>query len=207
MTVYTRSINFELYEKMKEFIPADVTLARWTGYNDYRDALRFIQDVIADCPDFAVILDEDCFIHDFSKITGIINHMIEKEFTHAGIPDRGAVAHRTIRWTTLNPFFNILDCKALRFLGALDKIDKPGYIDAVAPEFEIFDDFYMHLYKVGTPLFLKGATRSDGITTHVMDHEGNFFALHSWYSREFNNPGPHRDRILKVYQDAKDLLI
>lgn len=202
MKIYTRSYNDELFGMMKEFIPADVEVQQIKGYDRWEDALRFIKDVINRAPGIAIILDEDCFIYDFQKLYGLITHFITNGYTHAGMPDRGTVPHRTLNWTTLNPFFNILDCDALRNHGAMMPIDKPSWINAAAPEFEIFDDYYTHLYKIGKPLFLGAATMSDGITTHLKDHNGKYFALHSWYSREFTHA--HRARIMEVYKTAKE---
>lgn len=204
ITVYTRSINDELYGMMRSLIPAEIRCVRMTGYDKWEDALNFLTDTIKECEkNFAVVMDEDMFIHDWGAIEGICLHMIEHGYTHAGVPDRGVIPHRTLQWTTLNPFFNILDCYELRRRGALEEIDRPSFM--TAPLFEIFDDFYIHLYKIGKPLFLKASTRSDNITTHVMDHKGNYFGLHSWYSREFNNKNGHRGRILDVFRDAKFL--
>jgi len=203
ITVYTRSINDELYAMMRSTIPPEVECIKLTGYNGWEDALRFIKDVIERCPDFAVIVDEDMFFHDWDKVQGMVNHMIEHGYTHAGIPDRGVIPHRTLNWTTLNPAFNILNCDALRKLGALNPIDKPDFI--TVPEFEIFADLYTHLYKIGKPLFLRASTLSDAITTHVMDHLGNYIGLHTWYSREYNNG--HKDRIKGIFDYAKSLVI
>lgn len=196
--VFTRSINDELFKMMRMLIPEEVTVHQVKGMDKWEDALTFIEHVIGRGNEWAVIVDEDCFIHDWQSVIRIVNHMAEHGFSHAGMPDRGAVPHRTNRWTTLNPFFNVLHCSKLRYRGALDPIDQPAFNEV--PEFEIFDNLYLQMWKVGNPLYLKAATRSDGITTHLMDHEGNFFALHSWYSREWTNG--HKDRIKGVYQDA-----
>lgn len=198
--VFTRSFNDQLFAMMREFIPADVPVHQMKDYNRWEHALTFIEDVVVKGSlesSWAVIVDEDCFIHDWDAVVRMVNHMIEHEYTHAGMPDRGAVPHRTNRWTTLNPFFNVLNCASL--MPALKKINAPSFNEV--PEFEIFDNLYLQMWKVGNPLYLKAATRSDGITTHLMDHEDNFFALHSWYSREWTNG--HRQRILDVYNDAK----
>lgn len=202
MTIYTRSFNDELFGMMKEFIPSDIEVKQLKGYDRWEDALRFITDVVAQETDIAIIMDEDCFIYDFQKLYGLITHFITGGFTHAGMPDRGTVPHRTLNWTTLNPFFNILDCDVLRKQGAMKPVDKPSWVNDAAPQFEIFDDYYTHLYKIGKPLWLSAATMSDGITTHLKDHNGEYFALHSWYSREFTHA--HRARIMEVYKTAKE---
>lgn len=199
MTIYTRSYNSELFSMMKEFIPEGIIIRRMEGYNNWEDALRFIVDVIKDCDDMAVIMDEDFFPYHFAAIPPMIAHMKLHGYTHAGMSDRGVSPHRTLQWTTLNPFFNILDCTVLREAGALDVINKPP-IDC--PTFEIFDDLYLQMWKVGKPLYLGAATTSDGITTHLKDHNGEYFALHSWQSREWQHG--EKKRIMEVYQIAKE---
>lgn len=199
MTIYTRSYNADLFKMMCDFIPENVQVERLTGYNDWQDADRFLRDVIKECQGMAVIMDEDCFAYRFDAVQNMIEHMRSHGYTHAGMPDRGVSPHRTLQWTTLNPFFNILDCPRLRELGALDKIDKPTFSDK-CNTFEIFDDLYLQMWKIGKPLYLNAATTSDLLTTHLMDHTGNFFALHAWYSREWVNG--QRDRITGVYQNA-----
>lgn len=199
--VYTRSINDTLFNLMRSLIPDNIQVNRMTGYDRWEDALTFIQDVIKEAPAYAVIVDEDCFIHDWQAIERMTAFMGLNKYTHAGMPDRGAVPHRTNRATTINPFFNILDCAWLRELGALDKPNLPDF--NTVPEFEIFDNLYLQMWKVGNPLYLQAATRADGITTHLKDYEGNYFALHSWYSREYVHNGEQRLRIRQVYKDAK----
>ncbi len=199
MTIYTRSYNNELYYMMKEFIPADVQVKKMQGYNGWEDALRFIVDVIKDCNGWAVIMDEDMFTYRFEAIPAMIEHMQANGFTHAGMPDRGVSPHRTLQWTTLNPFFNIINCPAIRVAGGLDKIDKPDFMGC--PTFEIFDDLYLQMWKVGKPLYLNAATTADGYTTHLKDHNEAYFALHSWMSREWAHG--EKTRIKKVYDDAR----
>lgn len=200
MTLYTRSYNSELFEMMREFIPPHVEVVQMRGYNSWQDALRFIVDVIKDCDGFAVINDEDNFIYNWAAVPGIIEHMKENRYTHAGMPDRGISPHRTLQWTTLNPFFNIINCPEIIRLGGLANIDKPTFMSC--PTFEIFDDLYLQMWKVGKPLYLNAGTTSDGFTTHLKDHSGEYFALHSWLSREWARG--EKERINKVYNDAKE---
>lgn len=199
MTIYTRAYNDELFGMMKEFIPDGVDVVKKKGYNNWEDALHFITDVIKECKGYAVIMDEDCFAYRFEAIQGIINHMESNGYTHAGMPDRGVSPHRTLQWTTLNPFFNVINCPKIIELGGLNKTDMPNFMNA--PTFEIFDELYLQMWKVGKPLYLNAATTSDGLTTHLMDHKGEYFALHSWLSREWVHG--EKKRILDVYETAK----
>lgn len=203
MTLYTRSYNSELFDMMREFIPPHVEVVQMRGYNSWQDALRFIVDVIKDCDGFAVINDEDNFIYNWAAVPGIIEHMKENRYTHAGMPDRGVSPHRTLQYTTLNPFFNIIDCPAIREAGGLLPVDKPSFM--AAPLFEIFDDLYLQMWKVGKPLYLNASTTSDGYTTHLKDHKGEYFSLHSWMSREWSNG--EKKRILDVYNTAKEYYV
>jgi hypothetical protein len=116
------------------------------------------------------------------------------------MPDRGVSPHRTLQWTTLNPFFNIINCPAIRKLGGLEKTDCPPFMKV--PTFEIFDELYLQMWKVGKPLYLNAATTSDGYTTHLMDHKGEYFALHSWLSREWVHG--EKTRIMNVYKTAQE---
>lgn len=200
ITVYTRSFHADLYSMMLEFVPEGVKTERMTNYDDWTDALSFIKDVINKCDGYAVILDEDCFTYNFGRVLDIVSHMEEHGYTHAGMPDRGVSPHRTLMWTTLNPFFNVINCPAIRKCGGLDTIDKPHFMNA--PTFEIFDDLYLQMWKVGKPLYLNAATTSDGLTTHLMDHKNNFFALHAWMSRDWKRG--QRERIMNVYKTAKE---
>lgn len=200
MIIYTRSYNAELFSMMSEFIPAGVNIRQMQGYNNWEDALSFLTDVIKNCEGWAVIMDEDMFTYRFDAIPAMIDYMIENGYTHAGMPDRGVSPHRTLQWTTLNPFFNIIDCPAIRNAGGLLPVGVPNFM--AAPMFEIFDDLYLQMWKVGKPLFLNAATTADGTTTHLKDHEGNYFALHSWLSREWQNG--EKERINNVYKMAKE---
>lgn len=200
MTIYTRSYNSELFSMMSEFIPEGVTIKKMESYNHWQDALRFITDVIKDCNGWAVIIDEDCFAYNFDSIKSMVKYMARHGYTHAGMPDRGVSPHRTLQWTTLNPFFNIINCPAIREAGGLDPINIPNFM--TCPTFEIFDNLYLQMWKVGNPLFLDAATTADGVTTHLKDHEGNYFALHSWLSREWVHG--EKTRILNVYKMAKE---
>lgn len=204
VTVYTRSRSEQLYSMMKEFIPAGVVCKRITGLNEYLDARRFIEEVIFDCDDYAAIIDEDCFVFDFNGVFAIEALMREHYYTHAGIPDDGAIPHRHFHWTTLNPFFNVLDCAGLKARRVFDKIDKPDFVNISFEE--PFADLYIHLYKIGKPLWLQCTTEDDGITTGVRDNNGNCFAFHTWYAREFENE-IHNKRILDVYERAKQLRV
>ena len=199
MTIYTRSYNWQLFDMMKEFIPEGVKLVSMTGYNTWEDALRFLVDVINKCDGFAVIMDEDCFAYRFAAIPAMIEYMKENGYTHAGMSDRGVSPHRTLQQTTLNPFFNIINCPEIVKRGGLDKPDLCPF--STCPTFEIFDNLYLQMWKVGKPLYLNASTTSDGLTTHLKDHTGEYFALHSWMSREWVHG--EKLRIMNVYNTAK----
>lgn len=200
MTIYTRSYNSDLFSMMSEFIPDDIQVEKMRNYNTWEDALCFIVDVITKCEGWAVIMDEDCFAYRFDAIPAIIKHMQANGYTHAGMSDRGVSPHRTLQQTTLNPFFNIINCPEIRKLGGLNKPDLCPF--STCPTFEIFDNLYLQMWKVGKPLFLNAATLADGLTTHLKDHTGEYFALHSWLSREWVNG--EQGRILDVYKLAKE---
>ena len=62
---------------------------------------------------------------------------------------------------------------------------------------------YVTRHNNDEPLFLKTREHEDGVSTVLM-YKDKEFALHSWYSREFNFDEFHRERILNLFQEALD---
>lgn len=192
MTVFTRSNNDELFHMMSNFIPCNIWITKCDWFNHWTDAESYLHFIIQQGDGFIVNCDNDCFIYDIRKVVELIDIMRSSEYTHCGMRDAGTSPHRNNDWEVMNPFFNIFNADAI----------KPMLkdIQPVENNIEPYNAFFKHLHYHGKPLYLDAATRSDGITTHLMDHNKNYFALHSWYSREYET---QKERINKVYEDAK----
>lgn len=192
MIVYTRSNNDELFEMMTSFLPKSWEVRKCDWFNHWTDAESYLHFIIQQDYEWIVNIDNDCFVHNPGAVFDMAVYMMKNDFTHCGMRDAGVSPHRNNDYQVMNPFFNMFNVTAI----------KPMLkdIQPVKNNIEPYNAFFIHLHNHGKPLYLDAATRSDGITTHLMDHEGNYFALHSWYSREYET---QKDRINKVYADAK----
>lgn len=191
MTLYTRSNNDELFQMMAEFIPVKINIVKCDWFNHWTDAESYLHFIIQQGNGWIINCDNDCFIHDFRLVKKLMTYMVVNSFTHCGMRDAGTSPHRNNDWEVMNPFFNLFNADVI----------KPMLKDVqpVENNIEPYNSFFKHLHHKGNPLYLDAATRSDGITTHLMDYERNYFALHSWYSREYDT---QKERINKVYADA-----
>lgn len=213
IAVYTRSMNEEYYQLMTSLLPKEILLHRVTGMNHWKEAKDYLHYVINHAVnngiEYAINIDEDCFITDWDKITCIIATM-EYTYTHAGMPDGGFHPGRARDYRVQNPFFNVFNIKLIKFvmsktkLGFDSKLKKPNF-DLMpyghgGSMKEPFDAFFIRLYKKGNPLHLYADLHEDLITT-ILKWSDKPFALHTWYSRDAS----HRDRILQRFEEAKQL--
>lgn len=216
IAVFTRSCNIEYYSKMVSLLPNDIDCYRHTGFNHWSDASKYLQGLINfsyhNQIDYAINLDEDCFITDWDLVKFIINEMQIEGYTHAGMPDGGCHIGRLRSYKVLNPFFNIFKVNACKHIldASLHWLsnDKENLPDFLQMPFEYdkehyvepFDELFIKLHDKGYPYFLYADMHEDGITT-ILKCESIPFALHTWYSRDAS----HRDRILQRFEEAKQL--
>jgi len=192
MTLYTRSNNDELFSMMASFIPEKLDIVKCDWFNHWTDAESYLHFIIQQGSGWIINCDNDCFVHDWPRIERLVNYMKTNKQTHCGMRDAGISPHRNNDHEVMNPFFNIFNANAIKpMLSGIQPVEN---------NIEPYNSFFKHLHHHGNPLYLDAATRSDGITTHLQDNEGNYFALHSWYSREYST---QKDRINKVFNDAK----
>lgn len=206
IVIATRSINEDLYGMASSFWPAHIERKRITGMDDWRDALTYLHALLNIDADYVVNCDEDCFVFDWGVVEDIITHMHGYGLVHAGMPDTLAhCAHRNNGDFIHNPFFNVFAPKAAQ--NAL--LRTPWYAHAVTvgsnppgcQHHEVFNNFFAALEEHARPLDLTGRDHADGISTELAFQRP--FALHSWYSREYANPGEHRGRIWALYEEAR----
>jgi hypothetical protein len=218
ITVRTRSQNDLLYERMRSFIPRHIDCYAHAGYNRRKDAAVFLHDAIDNTPGMLLILDEDAYITNWDCIIRLSASMLENNISHAGIPDGGLLAHRKHSYLTFNPFFVLFNCDLIKkvkgnlerafinstvFDANLESL-KPAWLNNNYNHdyFEPFDGLFYWLAKVGKPLFLCARTLSDGITTEVIDENGNDICLHAWYSRRYGYDEEQRKRINLIFDLA-----
>lgn len=171
---------------------------------------------------WAILLDEDAFILDNDRLHRLVAWAARSGHAAVGVPDGGVISHRTHNPNALNLFFNILDLASIRDVwdarscrrwsgrgsemtrpwppGSLLNPDVPYRFD----DYEPYYCLYFWLADVGLSTGYLGARdHSDGLSTVVLDHEGQPVLIHTWYGREFEREGPMRERILDAVAYAR----
>jgi hypothetical protein len=209
----TRYNNEELFQMMQSLVP--IPVQKIEGFDDWIGAVKYLEHILS-IPDvdFIVNIDLDCFITDWSVIDELISKIDGTSYTHLGISDAEMKGRENDSEVVMNPFFNVFNMKAvksLEYYGEWGKIYKQGYNikwseiegNYKQPFTEPFNGIFNWLYEYGKAGFLENETHEDGISV-VAKFNGKPFALHSWYSREFNHDTFHRQRIINLYEDAKN---
>ena len=198
IVIVTRSRNEELYAMASEFWPEHIERVKIQGMNNYKDALWYLVEALQIEADYIINCDEDCFIFDWSEVEDIITKMETEGIDYCGMPDSLEWCnHRNNARQVMNPFFNIFDAKRCKWvLGNMTQkelLSSPSVCRFDEP----FNGLLYTFSKKLEALELKTVTHEDQITSILP------FALHTWYSREFE--GEHRQRILDRYEEAKYL--
>jgi len=207
--IFTRSMNDQLYAMASEFWPGEIEKEQCTQFNYWEGALDFLYYILDSGCDYAIVIDEDCFVFDWEVVDYLVKKMdrIFPPIEFIGMPDTIENSkHRVGPEYSFNPFFIILDIKAIK--KALNWTSHLK-IQLDAPESnEIFYPLFYWINNRFSIEKLKGQDHLDGTSTILY---GNYFgkdkpfALHSWYSREFETVPEQKERILNLYNEAKSL--
>jgi hypothetical protein len=171
---------------------------------------------------WGVMLDEDAFVVDNQRLRELVSWAELQGHAAVGVPDGGVVARREHNPNALNLFFNVLDLDAIRRVWNADDCQswmnrghemerawppeallKDG-VPYVFDDYEPYYCFYFWLVDAGLSTgYLDARLHSDGLSAVVLDHTSQPVVIHSWYAREFDTPGPMRERILDVIEHAR----
>jgi len=171
---------------------------------------------------WGVLLDEDAFVLSNERLRGLVAWAGRKGHAAIGVPDGGVFPRRVHNPNALNLFFNVLDLEAIRAVWDPEQcatwMDRGSEMTTPWPPASrlnplvpyMFDDyepyycFYFWLADAGLSTgYLNARMHSDGLSAVVLDHEEEAVVVHSWYAREYDTPGPMRDRILDVIEYAR----
>lgn len=211
LAIATRSRSELLYERASSFWPpADrVPRHRITGLHDWRDAVRYLHELLTLDADLVLNIDEDCFVYDWAEVERLVADAWANSWQLVGMPDTLEHCHHRNNCAFVhNPFFNLLRPQQLQALLLHD----PGYANRVLlnhnpPEcrfHEPFNQFFITLAQQAARFMsLHGQDHPDGISTTLCHTRP--FALHTWYSRQYECDEQHRDRIDARYLEAVDL--
>jgi hypothetical protein len=216
-TIVITSLNSELLSLCRCFIPPDVRVLVIDG-QDGRRALRSIGYAIENVEDDrAILLDEDAFILDFSRVQRLLEWGASEDLACIGMSDGGVLPIRQHNPNAMNPFFNIIDLAVIRSLwdpaailshqgdGATmtstlppQNVLTPG-VPYNFDDFEPYYCFYFWLVSNGLRLdWLSGSTHTDGISTILHDKACEPLLIHTWYGRCFGKDPVHTSRILQA---------
>ena len=216
----SRSMNDNLYSKMKSLFKNEFTFIRNTECQGSYGGAKYLYDLILNNTyDWIINVDEDFFTFDESAIFSLLDHMIEKGYDYCGMSDGGMCVHRKHSPIVMNPFFNIFNAKKIR-----EALDSVGYVETFSfnenmiknmptnikngfdwnnDNFEPYYPFFYWLPERGfKPLYLESYEAVDDISTILKNHEGVEIGMHTWYTRNYGVDQFHTDRIDKAYDRA-----
>lgn len=217
MKILTRSANPALHTMMQSLLSPDNEFKRLTQFQGWEGALDYLKHVFLNGSGWIVSIDEDCFVTDEPAIKRIIQHMKDNDYQLAGIRDGGVIEHRINSWTNINPFFFIANVDKIREKLQWEDWEKlktyyPKFIPNDPPKgvssiyshghFEPFAGLLYWLWDNFRIKFIDAETHKDGVST-VLKLDNKPFALHSWYSREYD--GAHKERIDNLFNEAKEM--
>lgn len=177
--------------------------------------------------DYAIYIDEDCFVTDFDEIISLLNYMVDNNYDTCGVPDGGVMGIRGHNPISPNMFFSIFNLNKIRNVYNYhevfnSKYGKDLYIHVpkhliktnkiIYDNFEPYYRFYFWMLRKGMKILYLDADDAhkldltfDTITTAIKSHNSKVFAYHSWYAREYNSNVLHRDRIKNLAKKCYEI--
>jgi len=216
--IYTRSMNWQLYKLSSKTIllPYKKNRCRFTSADGY-----FYNNIMRSSADIILNIDEDAFVTDNGRLKALLEYFLDNEYVNCGVPDGGVMQIRKHNPIVTNPFFNILNVKKIKEQFNIENIKnnygihKPEF-ENYAPQhllknqyeydfYEPYNPFFIWLSTNFKTLYLDAKEHKDGLSTEVLNHEGDPFLLHSWYSRFYLKDSLHTERINNLYKEATNL--
>ena len=176
----------------------------------------YLYQLIADTEaEWVINIDEDAFVCDLDAMKRLIDYCIENGYDNCGMPDGGVVHLRDGNPLVTNPYFNILNTKALREQFNADSLKETpcrsqftqtdllvGAHDFEATDVEPYYPFFIWTSNHFKTLYLKATNHPDGESTVLYNHIGEPFLIHTWYSRLYNRDIFHTRRIDNAFREA-----
>lgn len=210
--IYTRSMNDVLYHKAMALCDLHYEKVRLLGTSANGYLYQLVNDTSAD---WVINIDEDAFVCDMEAMKRLIDYCIENGYGNCGMPDGGVVHLRDGSPLVTNPYFNILNTKAIR-----EQFDTNNLTEAPdrnrftqtdllvgSHNFDNTDEepyypFFIWMSNHFKTLYLKATNHPDGESTVLYNHLGEPFLIHTWYSRFYNRDRFHTQRIDNAFAEA-----
>lgn len=215
--IYTRSANIELYRYSQGLI--DLPYKRVRLYGTTADGYFYQMLKDKNC-DWVINIDEDAFVTDNGAIERLMEYMIENDIVCCGMHDGGVLPIRFCNPIIQNPFFNIINLKAIREKFNREEIEAFDYtankeeLVKLLPkelqdyeglkydDYEPYYKFFFWLAKNFKLMYLDVEEHKDGYTTIVYNQNHEQMLLHTWWSREYGKDDLHTPRIKAVIDEA-----
>lgn len=203
---FTRSFNLKLYRYSCGLYNglSDIPIVRLTD----QSADGYFYTMLSDTEcDIAINVDEDAFIVNIEAVLELANQVVEKGYANAGCPDGGGFCPRSGNPIVTNPFFNIFNLELIRTKFSKADVKSVHYPDIKKRlienfpterlitkydfdryEYEPYYPFFFWLAANFNTLYLPSKRHSDGISTILLDNDGNELCMHSWFARFYSMP-------------------
>lgn len=203
---FTRSFDLKLYRYSCGLYNglSDIPVVRLTD----QSADGYFYTMLSDTEcDIAINVDEDAFIVNIEAVLELANLVVEKGYANAGCPDGGGFCPRSGNPIVTNPFFNIFNLELIRTKFSKAGVKSVHYpdikkqlIESFPPErlitkydfdryeYEPYYQFFFWLAANFNTLYLPSKRHCDGISTILLDNNGNELCMHSWFARFYNMP-------------------
>lgn len=210
---FSRSMNYPLYVRSRGSIRLPWPCNRYL----YTTADGYFYRMLRSDADIAINIDEDAFVYDNKRLRELLEFFLDHHYVNCGMPDGGVVATKQDNPLVTNAFFNILDLRIIRRnfsmkLLADYRVWKPEWETLIPAHmmrtpyrfwmYEPYYPFFCYLAVNFKTLYLDARPHPDGISTCLLDHRGEVFLLHSWFSREYGVSPEHTARINALFAEC-----
>lgn len=223
LAIVTSVINADLYAlTVNNFLACDYPTFWFQGtYKQY--GLNFLVELFRNYSlkkfKYLLLLDEDNILLNPVELNNIIDSLIEKDISIAGVRDGGEISHRNASPIMVNTFFCFLNMEKLRKDFNKDKIFEirgfesedfknweqiTNFTGSKSYDLSLFGEpyysFFLYFRRLGhTFYYLKASDyEEDLISTKVLSENDEVVAIHTWYARKFGVDPEHTKRISSI---------
>jgi len=223
VAIVTRSMNEDLYNKMKSRINTKFDFIRITDCQGDQGGSKYMYDIILkNSYDWVINIDEDFFTYSFDRVLSLLDYMIDNEYDYCGMSDGGMCKHRFHSPIVQNPYFNIFNAGKIRpTLDSVEYVQNNFKYNSSMERFmptnlkkdygwvnDNYEPYYPFFYWLPCrgfkALYLESYEHSDDISTIIKNHSGEDIGIHTWYSRMYNKDPLHTKRINNAYKLSKN---
>lgn len=220
--IYTRSANILLYRYSQGLISLPYKRVRLYGTTADGYFYQMLED--KEC-DIAINIDEDAFVVNQQALLSLLDYVMKNHIVCCGMNDGGVLPIRVGHPSIMNPFFNIINLKAIREKFNRTEIENFSFDEhkeellSKLPlklrnyhgektddaHYEPYYSFFFWLALNFKIQYLPVQQHSDGYTTILCNQDNQPILYHTWWSRVYGMDIFHTQRINNVIKEAYDI--